>query len=335
MSCSLQTLFARDERWQLINRLSQEAPSLTRLGTSHSGQVLDVLAGLPERETTTPTVHELPRLTYEAAGGDGHQVMPVMAAWQVVLMAVKLFDDVEDGDADGHPGEIINLAMGLLFVAQVALEELPACGVSSDVPRRLRQALNRAMPRACAGQHADLAAARRGVLTVDPDGWLEIAGAKSGELLAWAAWAGAFMAGASEGTLSGYHKYGYTLGVLLQVADDFNGVWHPNGAGDLATGCLTLPVCYALHVATGEKRTHLVGLLAQATQGDQVAEAQARQALIELGAPVYLLAVGYVQYQQALAAILGANGRAPASQQLLVLLERVLPALQTVCRMES
>jgi len=59
----------------------------------------------------------------------------------------------------------------------------------------LCHALNRAMLRACARQHADLAG-QMGMSDVDPDTWLEIARAKSGGFLAWAAWSGALRAGA-------------------------------------------------------------------------------------------------------------------------------------------
>ncbi|RLC88114.1 MAG: hypothetical protein DRI37_05575 [Chloroflexi bacterium] len=117
------------------------------------------------------------------------------------------------------------------------------------------------------------------------------------------------------------------MGVLLQVADDFNGVWHSEGISDLVAGGLTLPVCYAFSVAGAEERDHLKALLKRAAQGDNVAEVQARQLLTDLGAQAYLLVVGRVQYRQALEALRSANCMLPAGQQLAVLLDQVLPAL--------
>jgi geranylgeranyl diphosphate synthase type I len=273
-----------------------------------------------------PTLSILPLLACEANGGDPRRAAPVMAAWQLLRLAAKLFDDVEDGEASGQPAKVINVATGLLFVTQLVVGELAAQGMTSDLVQRLGQALNHAGLRACAGQHADLAGQVE-MTNADPDVWLEIALAKSGEPLAWAAWAGALVAGADEHTLACYREYGYHLGVLLQVADDFNGVWQPGSVSDLAVGRFTLPVCYALSVAKAEERDRLETLLEEAAQGNDMAEVQARQLLTDLGAQAYLLVVGRVQHQQAMAALRSANCVSPADQQLAALLNRVLPAL--------
>ncbi len=280
------------------------------------------------------TIDDLPALTYLAAGGDGRQVVPVLAAWRAVHLALKLFDDVEDGDAGDHPSEAINTGTGLLMAAQVALEQLPEYGVSPEAARSVRLAFSRAVLRACVGQQSDLVAGRRPRASTDPDGWLEIAASKSGELLGWAAWAGALVGASDERTASRYHEYGYYLGVLLQVADDFKDVWHDDGCSDLARGRLTLPVCYALHVTTDEGRALLTDLLERAAAGDGAAEAEARQLLIDLGAQTYLLAVARVQYQQAVAALQSVSGLPAQVQQLTALLDQVLPSLKTACLVE-
>lgn len=296
-------------------------------GTTYRRHLLTALDEWAEPDTDIPTISSLPRLVCEASGGDPFLAAPVTAAWQLVRMAAKLFDDIEDGQLSGDLSEGINLATGLLFLASLALGDLPERAVSVERVHTLNQMLNRAMLRACAGQHLDLAARRTGTTAIDPNAWLDIARAKSGELLAWAAGAGALVAGADECTLACYREYGSHLGVLLQVADDLNGVWGPDGPSDLAAGGLTLPVCYALSVVQGPERIRLSGLLERAGQGDEVAEAQAREWLIDLGAQGYLLAVAQIQRQQALAALRRANPVSPAGEQLAALLDRVLPAL--------
>ncbi len=299
-------------------------------GTVSASGILENLEAWLGREAGIPTIGNLPALAYLAAGGDGRAVMPVVAAWQAVHLALKLFDDVEDGDAGDHPSEAINTGTGLLMAAQVALEQLAAYGVSLGAARSVRLAFGRAVLRACVGQQSDLVAGRDPGASTDPDGWLEIAGSKSGELLGWAAWAGALVGTSDERTASCYHEYGYHLGVLLQVADDFNDVWRADGSSDLARGRLTLPVCYALHVATDEGRAFLTDLLERAAVGDGPADAEARQMLIDLGAQTYLLAVARVQYQQAAAALQNAGGIGASVPQLSTLLDQVLPALRTV-----
>ena len=319
-----------DGHWRIVSQLIQDVLSEGTPGTAYCQQLLAVLDRWMKPDPGDPTIGILPRLACEANGGDPHLAAAVTAAWRLVRLAAKLFDDVEDGEVSGQPAEVINVATGLLFVAQLVLGELVVQGMDSSLVQRLGQALNRAMLRACAGQHADLVAGQIGIANVDPEAWLEIALAKSGELLAWAAWAGALVAGAGEHTLACYYEYGCHLGVLLQVADDFNGVWHPEGVSDLAAGRLTLPVCYGLSVAKAEERDHLKALSEQAARGGNAARAQARQLLTDLGAQAYLLVVGRVQHQQAMKALRSANRVSPAGQQLFALLDQVLPALSAV-----
>ena len=311
----------------VVSLLVQDVLGESRFGMAYCHRLLEVLDRQVKPNSVVPTVSSLPILACEASGGDPCRAAPVAAAWRLVRLAAKLFDDVEDGEPNGQPAEAINLATGLLFVARLALNELAAREIDLDLVRCLDRALNRAMLRACAGQHGDLVASQVGMASIDPEAWLEIALAKSGELLAWAAWAGALVAGADEHILACYRKYGSHLGVLLQVADDFNGVWHPEGTSDLAAGRPTLPVCYGLSVAEARERDFLQALLEQAVEGDDAAEAQARQLLVDLGAQAYLLVVGQVQRRQALEALRSAGCASPAGQQLVALLDRVLPAL--------
>ena len=318
-----------DGHWRIVSQLIQDVLSEGTPGTAYGQQLLAVLDRWIKPDPGDSTISILARLACEANGGDPHLAAAVTAACRLVRLAAKLFDDVEDGDVSGQSAGVINVATGLLFVAQLALGELAARGMDPASVQRLCQGLNRAGLRACAGQHADLVAGQVGITDVDPEAWLEIALAKSGELLAWAAWAGALVAGAGEHTLACYYEYGCHLGVLLQVADDFNGVWHPEGIGDLAAGRLTLPVCYGLSVAKAEERERLKALLEQAVQGDDVAEMQARQLLTDLGAQAYLLVVGRVQHRQAVEALRSANCTSPAGQQLFALLDQVLPALSS------
>lgn len=205
MLSPLEPLLAVDRHWQLIAGLLRELPDVESTSTVSALGVLEGLEAWLGREVGMLTVGNLPSLTYRAAGGDGRQITPVLAAWQAVHLALKLLDDVEDGDAGDHPSEAINTGTGLLMAAEVALEQAPAYDVSPEAARSLRLALNRAVLRACVGQQSDLVAGRSPKASTDPDGWLEIAASKSGELLGWAAWAGALVAGADERTASCYH----------------------------------------------------------------------------------------------------------------------------------
>lgn len=280
--------FASDRPGEAVRHLTRELLQgeldSGRIGAVYRRQLLQTIERWVEPTTDGPTISVLPTLTCIAAGADPGQAIPVQAAWQMVRLAVKLLDDVEDGDVKDQPAVAINTATGLLSAAQLALEGL-ATRVAADCIYRMSQALQRSVLRACAGQHLDLVTGQAEKPGADPETWLAVAGAKSGEFLAWAAWAGALAGGADEeSTLAHYREYGYHLGVLLQVADDFNDVWCPHDASDLAAGSLTLPVCYALSVTDEDERDRLEALLERCKLGDGVAEARVRQRLIDLGA---------------------------------------------------
>jgi len=311
-----------------VSQLIQAVLNERTLGAAYGQQLVKIVDRSAEQDASDSAIGALPSLVCEVSGGNPGRAGPVTITWQLLRLAAKLFDDVEDGEVSYPSAEVINLATGLIFLAELSLAELLQHNVPPDRVERLAQALNRAWLWACAGQQADLAC-QAGMMNLDPDTWLEIALAKSGEPCAWAAWAGALVADAGEQTLTCYREYGRHLGVLLQVADDWNGIWHPRGASDLAAGrrCTQRPnlaVCYALSVTKAEERSRLEALLAQAAQGDSTAEAHARQLLTDLGAQGYLLVVAQVQHQQAIAALRDANCLSP---RLTAVLDQVLPAL--------
>jgi geranylgeranyl pyrophosphate synthase len=270
----------------------------------------------------------LPLLACQALGGQPRHVIPLLTAWQLLRMSAKLLDDVADGESQFPPAEAIDLATGLLFLAPLALEELSKRGVPASRIAHLREGLHAAGLRACAGQYGELVS----VDELDPDGWLEVAGAKSGAPFAWACWAGALVADGDDRTLACFHEFGLHLGILLQVADDFNGIWGSAVANDLGNTRPNLATCYARLVTVGKAHCDLETLLQKAARGDDEAHARVRHRLVELGAQAYLLVVGRHQHQQALAA-LQESGYLCAP--LVALLDRVWPALKAVASEDS
>lgn len=309
------------DRWQLITRLVQETlggSSLTEAYATALLQRIDRWAGA----STQVSVADLPLLTCRAVGGTSERAAPVVAAWQMLHIAAKLFDDIEDGDAD-DPAADLNLATGVLTTVPLLLAMLDA--PPAEI-RQLMQAAQRAVLVAGAGQHADLLAVRAAAASVDPDRWLAIARAKSGALLGWAAWAGALAGGAAPAALDQARSYGEHLGVLLQIADDFVGIWRPERMSDLTTRRLSLPVCYALSVVALEERAALSSLLERAAD-DTGSQYEARRRLIELGAQAYMAVTARVFQQHALTALREIAPSRELTQPLAALVEDVFPRL--------
>ncbi len=262
----------------------------------------------------------LPLITCQASGGESSQAIPLVAAWRSLRLSAKLLDDLADGESLYAPAEAIDLASSLLFLAPLALKELVEKEMPPDKVERLTKLLFGAGLQACAGQHAEVATFE----DARPDDWLAIAGAKSGAPCAWAAWAGALVAGADEGTLISFREYGMHCGILLQVADDFNGIWSDNDSKDLRSRQLNLAVCYARLVAEVKQRNQMEKMLKAARQGNGPAEHQMKHFLIDMGAQAYLLVVGRRERQEAIAA-LGRHGHLFPS--LIDFLDEIWPAI--------
>ena len=273
-----------------------------------------------DKEESTPSLL-LPILCCEAAGGDEDQATAIAAAWFLLYLAAKVLDDVEDDDthltpwsAIGAP-QAINAATGLIFVSQLALARLPRMGADRELALFLLEDFNRTTLRMCAGQHADLTEGSHLPL----ERCLSIAGAKSGEFFALACRAGALLGSDDQRWIASYSEFGYNLGVLIQMCDDFEGLWNPQGHRDLAAGKRTLPVIYALTVAPPSVGERLERLLVKAT-AQRKAEEEARRIITALGAPHYLLIEAQIRRQRAGAALRSTGRPSPACRQLMALL---------------
>jgi geranylgeranyl diphosphate synthase, type I len=188
----------------------------------------------------------LPLASAGAVGGDPALAVPVAAAWCVVNVSIRLFDDLQDQDRPrGYWAELgvpraSNLAAGLLALSYRVL------GANTWPERRHRavtQLWSDELIRLAAGQDADL---RGDARTLD-DYWRMIA-EKNARAYAMACGCGALAATDEVDAVAACHGYGYQLGIGLQLLDDLEGLWQPDGAGDLAAGRLTLPVLYGLEV---------------------------------------------------------------------------------------
>jgi len=268
----------------------------------------------------------LPTIICSAISGESEKAIPITAAWQLIQLAAKLIDDIEDGDTTQRIADATNLATGFLFTAYVALDQLIDYGVSLEQSHRVKVGLNQACLLACAGQDVEFQA-RYALDPPDPDGWLEIARWKSGKLFAWACQAGGIVADVDETIQTDLWEYGLRLGTLVQIADDFNGIWGPAGEIDLLNGQLTLPVIYACYVANSMEKKALDTLIRSAAQGNRQAAINARQKISALGAQKFILAVAFTQRTGAIEALNHIPLSLSAQRRLVVILDRIFPAL--------
>lgn len=273
------------------------------------------------RNEQLPPVAHLP-----AVWASSPKQLSVTVCWHLVQIAAKLLDDVEDGLTHKlqPAATTVNLATALLFVAQLALDE---GGSSQATAGRLRRQLDWARLIACSGQHDDLLG-QHNAQPLLPDKWLQLAEAKSGALFSWAAWAGAVASEADESACQACSVYGRHLGVLLQIADDFNDLWLSHHLEDFSLGSPNLAISYAWTILDAPKRTRFLHQLELIQHVGSTHQAELRHNLVAWGAQAYLLVVARIQQkaaQQALTVV-----PEPIRERLNQLLIATFPALAYV-----
>jgi len=303
----------------------------TFINTSYGKRLNKIFTAWWEKGDSQTAFDRLPSVCCEACGGNASKALPVTAAWQLLRLAAKLFDDIEDGEVERDRGEATNLATGILFVAQSTLQRLPQkpSQVAMETQYRIVNEFNRSCLFACAGQHEDLAGQVNFSL-LDLDSWMKAARAKSGELLGWAAWAGAMIAGAQESVASNYRDYGIHLGILLQIGDDFNDFWGRKNPSDLQSGRITLPASYMLDVSDEVGRRQIIDMVRRSGLGDLGAKESLLRSSVEMGAQKYALTLAWIERQKAYNALKLVCPNGNRAQELMALLNVVFPALPEI-----
>jgi geranylgeranyl diphosphate synthase type I len=245
----------------------------------------------------------LPLASCAAAGGDPAQAVPATAAWVAFNVAMRILDDVEDQDRSKALWTEIGMPRAVNFgvAAYMLGHELLAQALwSTDRYRAISRAFLRASLKIAAGQDFDL---RDRPDTLD-DYWKAIEAKNAYPV---ACMAGALCATEDARTLATCERFGYHVGLALQILDDLEGVWHPLGRGDLASGKITLPVLYGLNVAH-DRREELKKLVV----GGHLARnaTRAREILDGIGARDFLIWSALQERTRALEALADCPGRA-------------------------
>ncbi len=248
----------------------------------------------PERKANTNpskayTFLNVPALCYRALGGASDVIFPVNCAWILLYAAFYLLDKVEDQET-GHilfshfgGGPLTNLTTGLMLNAGWMLSSTVQAAPGNDSLRAIQADFYRLAVDVCAGQHLDLT-------IKEPDlkqAW-EIATAKSGNFFALGCRMGARLGTEAHDQLDAFTRYGRNLGTLIQVANDYEGLF-PNeyGKSDIIIGKYNLPIAYCFQVLPEPEKSRLSELL-QANAADTQAKQRAQRMVIQSGALLYL-----------------------------------------------
>ncbi|GAA1933387.1 polyprenyl synthetase family protein [Streptomyces sodiiphilus] len=232
----------------------------------------------------------------EAAGGGPEAGVPGAVAVELVHNFSLLHDDLMDGDEQRRhrdtvwkvhgPAQAILVGDALFALAgEIILE------AGTDRAARAARRLTTATRKLIDGQAQDISFEHREHVGVEE--CLEMAGNKTGALLAGAVSVGAVLGGADDRTADALEEYGHHLGLAFQAVDDLLGIWGDPGTtgkqtwSDLRQRKKSLPVVAAL-AAGGPASGRLTALLMADAKKSQEefadfdeAEFATRAALIE------------------------------------------------------
>ncbi len=288
---------------------------------SYRDDLFTLVKGKTEGGTS---LERLPDWVCSSVGGDAAVIAPISMAWRYIYLAAKLFDDVQDGDSRLPAAAAINQGLGVLWVAHSFLET-DDTGWPPDVRLEVLRRLHRHLLRANGGQDADIRLAPFLPLEYTPDDWDRIASAKSGDLFYWTAWATAWVLTQQAEASEACGTFGRHLGILLQVLDDFEGIWGKGGS-DIGRVALNLALSYAYTVADADIRIRLTNLLAEGRTGAVDNVAEVRSLLDGMGTREFMWTVAQMHARMAYDAIANVPGVDPAP--LAAILGQVFPPFQ-------
>lgn len=242
-----------------------------------------------------PPFVQLPLATCCAAGGVPDDAARLAAAWTLVSFGVRILDDCADQD---NPRALhLHQGMGRTLHLATALLHLASWQIQQLTPPAVRDAIVEDYQRAClrvwAGQDRDI---RGGIPTLDD--YLRLVEDKTACGFAFIAAAGARLITADPAIVAACRACGHHVGILLQLLDDLEACWFPDGPSDLAQGKLTFPVWFAL-AREHEHRDELRCLVAQ----PQHHEVRIRAILDGLDMRRYLVWAALEERDRAVAAI--------------------------------
>lgn len=218
-----------------VDAMDGVAPLLAGMGRYHLGWVDRRFEPLPDGQVDQgKRVRPLiAMLCCSAAGGEIADAAPLAAALELLHNFTLVHDDIQDHSPTRRhrptvwtlwgTAQAINAGDALFASAHLALYQLRARGISSDLVLSLAEAFDRMTIEIVAGQVQDLSFEQRS--DVAPAEYIAMITGKTAAIVRYAAWAGALLGGSDEATANRFQEFGLALGLGFQIQDDLLGVW--------------------------------------------------------------------------------------------------------------
>jgi geranylgeranyl pyrophosphate synthase len=235
---------------------------------------------------------DLPGLCCQAAGGHLEWADDLTVAWLLFYSAAHLMDKVQDQDEpdpwwkEAGSGAALSTATGLFFSASLALNNLYHHPVNPKAAPQIVKDFYNCFLVMASGQYSEF---------TDPfpsiERYWKRAAAKSGGFFALACRSAARLVSDDSVRLGGFERYGYHLGLIIQIRDDLDDVRPPAekaAYGQRKEISGSLAVVYALSVLPSQDRKHLQQLLREAPS-DSAAAGEVIGLLNQSNASLYIV----------------------------------------------
>lgn len=206
-----------------------------------------------------------------AAGGDALVAVPAAAAIELLHNFTLIHDDIQDQSSHRHhrqtiwsrwgAAQAINVGDGMYAIAHQQLLKLAAHGVPAERIVRLMGEFDATVLRICEGQFLDVGFENRWDIAAAD--YVQMIGGKTAAIFAFAASAGATLAGADDARTTRYGTLGTALGLGFQLRDDLLGIWGEERvtgkpvADDIRRRKKSLPVIMLHERAAAAERAYL------------------------------------------------------------------------------
>jgi geranylgeranyl diphosphate synthase type I len=271
-----------------------------------------------------------------AVGGDPENAAPAAAAIELLHNFTLVHDDIQDqSETRRHrptvwsvwgTSQAINVGDAIFALGQLALLQVVHRNVPYDRLEHLMRGYNEVTLRIVEGQVLDLGFEERWDIGVS--NYLEMIRGKSAVIVAYAAWAGALVGGASFERAGGFRAFGEALGLGFQVRDDILGIWGETSvtgkrkADDIRRRKKSLPIIALAAVAAPDELTRLRQVYQQPVVEERdVAWVIELLKKYEIQDQMQQVVVRY--HDEARVLIEQAADESPARRELLELLERL------------
>lgn len=264
----------------------------------------------------------IPGLLFFSNSNSDKKIVPIITAWQVIRLSAKILDDVEDGDISTQISSHINLATTYIFFSESLLDSMQEFGISDESAFAIKKKFSEACLNTCIGQKKDILIQDKKKICT-PDQWLEIAHDKTGELFAWACWSGAMVCELEEKVLNNCWNFGLNMGVLVQIADDYNDVWGSSPLEEPKFNGVSLPFCYACFVDKKQEKGLSKNLENQVNNNP----VPYREILSNLGVQKFIISIALEYYRKAKSILDGLPIPNKNYLDALFILNSIFPAL--------